>query len=74
MKKLGREEIERVKGLKSIKNDIRVGDVVQFGYFRSISSQTVLHMEGLVTRTSKMRSLSACITILMNQYGNGLWV
>jgi len=62
------EEEERQKLSKHKKDipNIRSGDVLRFGYYRSVASKKMLGLEGLVIQTSKRNSLQASCSVLMN--------
>ena len=47
---------------------IRTGDVLRFGYYRSIAGKKLLHLEGLVVQTCRRNSLNASCMVLMNYH------
>ncbi len=68
IEELQQEERQRLDRRKSQIPDIRSGDVVRFGYYRSIAGKKVLHLEGLVVQTAKKKSLNASCRVLMNYH------
>ncbi len=63
-----KEERDRLTGKKLAVPNIRSGDVLQFGYYRSISSKKILNLEGVVMQTRNRRSLRATAKVLMNYH------
>ena len=68
IQQLENEERDRLKSIDKVIEPVRSGDVVRFGYYRSISSKKVLNLEGLVIQTAKKNSLQASCNVLINYH------
>ena len=65
---LQQEERTRLMGRKTQIPEVRSGDVLEFGYYRSIAGKRVLHLRGLVAQTWRRNSLNATCKVLMNYH------
>lgn len=74
LRKIEKEEIEKIKLNKLRKDEVQLGDKVEVEYYDSITSKKLFKYKGVVLEVKRRNSLTHCFKVLINLKAENLIV